>query len=149
MSLRTLLALALLAGCTGTKIVVDDTAGGPGETGIDTDDTGEDTVVSGAVAASPASLDFGVVFLGQTGSLPITVTNVGDGAVELALSQSGASTFTYVDAGSPAPGASVDIFVTYTPTAVATDAGSITITDTLGGGEVTVSLSGKIGRAHV
>ncbi|MFN7145468.1 MAG: MopE-related protein, partial [Myxococcota bacterium] len=138
------LPLALALGCSPAKIDFSDT-GPVGQDDTDTDDTdtGPDTVTDGALAVTPATLDYGVVFVGQTGVLEVAVQNVGDGDIALSVTLADAAApFGFTVPANPAPGETVTIAVTFAPTEFGAVAGSLVIADTLGEGEVTVALAG-------
>jgi predicted lipoprotein with Yx(FWY)xxD motif len=96
--------------------------------------------------ASPASLQFGTVPTGSSGSQQTVITNGGT-APETVTSTTG-STGPFSTSGLPAtgttiaPGGSVTVTVTYAPTAATGDTGSLSITGSLGGTVATVSLGG-------
>ncbi len=129
-----------LVGCETAKIDFTET-GDP--IGDDTQDTDEpDTVADGALSASPAALDFGVAFLGAAATLDVTVTNVGDGPVELAGLVDSAE-FTLGTVTSPGPGESVVVSVTWTPATIGAASASLTLSDALGDGTVTIPITGQ------
>ncbi|HEX6451495.1 MAG TPA: choice-of-anchor D domain-containing protein, partial [Trebonia sp.] len=96
--------------------------------------------------ASPASLQFGTVPTGTSGSMQTVITNGGT-ATETVTSVAGA-TGPFSASGLPAngttikPGGSVTVTVTYKPTSATGDTGSLSITGSLGGTVATVSLGG-------
>lgn len=110
-----------------------------------------DVPVSGAGTqtgffASPASLEFGTVATGDTGSMQTVITNGGT-AAETVTART-APTGPFSASGLPAkgrviqPGGSVTVTVTFKPTAAAGDTGSLSITGSLGGTVATVNLAG-------
>jgi predicted lipoprotein with Yx(FWY)xxD motif len=96
--------------------------------------------------ASPASLQFGTVPTGSSGSLQTVITNGGT-ATETVTSVTG-PTGPFSASGLPAggttvkPGGSVTVTITFKPTSATGDTGSLSITGSLGGTEATVSLGG-------
>ncbi|MES2641770.1 MAG: MopE-related protein [Myxococcota bacterium] len=140
-SIRTItgaaLPLFLAIACTPVTIVFDDKGSG--------DDTGGDidTVVDGALSVSPASFDFGVVFVGGTGAGVVTVENVGDGEIQLAAVIEGDASFTLVaPATSPGPGATADLALTFTPGDFGAFTADLVVTDASGDARIVVPLTG-------
>jgi hypothetical protein len=136
-TLSLLLPLLILAACDGAKIEVGD-SGLPGTD--DTDDT--DTLVEGALAVSPASLDFGLVFTGGSATLDVTIENVGDGDIALGATIDGAGVYTVTSPTSPAPGTSTTVTVTFAPTAYGDATANLVLSDALTGDSVTVYVAG-------
>ncbi len=137
-----ILPLFLVVGCETAKIDIDDTGPGGGDTDRQDTDTDEpDTVVDGALSVSPGALDFGVVFVGGAATLDLTVSNVGEGTIDLAGTVDSPD-FTLSALTSPAPGEAVTVTVTWTPAALGDAAATLTLSDTLGDGSVDIPLSG-------
>jgi hypothetical protein len=103
--------------------------------------------------ATNASLDFGAVPVGSTHAMTVSFVNTGRVAERVSALQLPSPAF-QVD-GLPRvgqvvrPGGSVAVEVTYTPTRVRTDAGSITVTGPDGAGEVQLSASGVVGYSNL
>ncbi len=117
------LPLLLLAGCTP---VVVDFGDKPGDTG---------SVVSGAIAVTPASSDLGVVFVGERAGASFSVSNVGDGPVALAVelaTPDGAAWSYALASDDPAPGEDTELIVTFAPTAWGAFSATVTVSDTAG-----------------
>ncbi len=134
-----ILPLALSIGCEPGTVKLDGT--GP----VSTDDTG--IVTDGALSATPTALDFGVVFVGQSGALSVTVANVGDGDVAIGAAlttagDAGAFTVTVADPA-PAPGASTDVAVVFAPALFGAVAAELVITDSVGEASITVTITGS------
>jgi predicted lipoprotein with Yx(FWY)xxD motif len=96
--------------------------------------------------ASPASLEFGTVPTGASGSMQTVITNGGTAAET--VTSTTAPTGPFSASGLPAngaviqPGGSVTVTVTFNPTAAAGDTGSLSVTGSNGGTVATVSLAG-------
>ncbi len=135
------LPFLLLAACDA-KITVDD-SGTIG--GNDSGDTG--TATDGAISVSPTSIELPVLFIGQTGTAPVTVTNVGGGDVAVTVGVLGghADAWTLdVYTSAPAPGASVTHTATLTPTAWGDYSVSLVIDDSVSGGHVEVPVTAHV-----
>ncbi|MCB1182089.1 S8 family serine peptidase [bacterium] len=82
------------------------------------------------VLVSATALDLGDVFLGQTGTLPLTIANEGCGVLNVTDLTVDNGVFT-LDVAAPFtvdPGSVAQVNVTFTPAAVDTQAGTLTIT---------------------
>jgi hypothetical protein len=96
--------------------------------------------------ATPASLQFGSVPTGASNSLKTVITNGGTADETVTNVTPPGAPFTV--SGLPAistvihPGASIAVTVTYTPTGVTSDTGSLSVTGSLGGTVATVGLGG-------
>ncbi len=135
-SLLVLLSLGLLVGCGTAEVKVGNDSGG-----FDLDSGSDDTVVDGAIGVSPTEIDLGVLFVGQSASGTITVTNVGSGSTDVTLSVLGGQAAAYtLDAytSSPAAGASVPHTLTLTPTQWGDHGVSVLVEDAVSGGRVEV-----------
>jgi hypothetical protein len=133
-----LLLPALLLGCDpSTPEVKDpDTA-----TGTDTDSGGDDTLVDGYISVSPSEITLPTLFVGQTASETLTITNVGSGAVDATLSVVGGWATAYTLSAytsTPAPGESTEHVLTLTPTTWGDHSVSVVVTDASSGGNVEV-----------
>ncbi len=104
--------------------------------------------IAPTVSVSPSSINFGNVILNSSSSDQfVTLTNTSAGSVTYSgVGFSGpfgaGSTLGTCAAGPVAVGTSCTISVKYTPTAVGNQSGTLTINDTAGSGQQTVSLSG-------
>ena len=145
MKLLLLLGLAGLSACTGTAVVPTkqsgsgndptDTGDGndTGDTAVDTADTADsgDTGDTAALAAeidvTPLSLDFGYVLLGETGTAPFTVSNLGTDTLHITLVANAPEFGTSVGAVDIAPGAGLSIDGTLSSTTLGEYTSSITI----------------------
>jgi predicted lipoprotein with Yx(FWY)xxD motif len=96
--------------------------------------------------ASPASLEFGTVPTGDSGTMQTVITNGGT-ATETVTSAT-APTGPFRASGLPAngtsikPGGSVTVTITFKPTAATGEIGSLSVTGSLGGTVATVNLAG-------
>jgi hypothetical protein len=134
---RTLLvglsALLLAAGCKGE-----------GKLG---DDTGTDVTADGDISVSPASIDFGTLFVGNTDTADITVDNIGNGAVDVSLSVLGSWAGDYVVSpltAAPDGGASSTHTVTFTPTDWGNRSVSVIVEDSISGGRVEIPITAMV-----
>src|SRR5216117_2944258 len=102
------------------------------------------TAVSGPViAASPLSLDFGVVDNGTTGSLNLNIANTGD--QPLTISGMTYNDAAYSSTGLPtvAPGTNTNVSVSFHPFDGMAHPGTLTITSNASNGTQFVNLSGQ------
>src|SRR6266702_1202141 len=102
------------------------------------------TGIASAVSLSPSSLTFANQLVGTTSAAQtVTLTNTGNTTLNMtSIAASGDYAQTNTCGTSVAAGASCTINVTFTPTAVGTRTGAITITDDASGSPQTVSLTG-------
>jgi hypothetical protein len=98
---------------------------------------------SPSVTLSTASMNFGNVQVGGSGTQSITVTNSGSALLQIGnLSAGGAFSQTNDCPATIVPGNACAITVAYSPTAAGTQAGVLTIADNAPGGPQTVNLTG-------
>jgi hypothetical protein len=100
----------------------------------------------GALGASPASLSFGSVTVGQNQTLSETVTNTG-GGTSVTISQVAVSGTGFSLSGISAPvtltaGQSTSFSLTFTPTAASSASGAVTLTSNATNPTLTIPLSG-------
>ncbi|MGC1476843.1 MAG: choice-of-anchor D domain-containing protein, partial [Terriglobales bacterium] len=117
------------------------------------------TGVAGAVGVatpSPTSLAFGNVALGTPSELPITVKNTGTAALtfaspSVAITGTVSSDFSQTNTctGSLAPAATCTIKVTFTPTTIESQTGTVTITDNATNSPQAVPITGTGAEAAV
>ena len=111
------------------------------------------TGTQAGLGATPTALAFGTVPTGATKTLSVSVTNTGTSAVTITGSTPPAAPFTVTglpaNGSSLAAGASVAVTVSYAPTAVGNQTGSLVVAS--GAGSVTVPLSGTAvaGASHL
>jgi Abnormal spindle-like microcephaly-assoc'd, ASPM-SPD-2-Hydin len=103
------------------------------------------TGVQPQLMASPASLNFGNVAVGSSGSQTITLTNAGTASAT--ISQAVASGTGYTMSGLTMPmtlaaGASTNFNVQFAPTAAGSDSGSVTVTSNTPNSPTMVGTSG-------
>ena len=123
---------------TGAVSIADNAAGSPQT--ISLTGTGQ----APAVSLSPLSLSFGSQPVGTTSSpQSVTLTNTGNGALSITgISASGDFAETNTCGSTVAAGASCAISVTFTPTAMGTRVGAVSIADNAAGSPQTLSLTG-------
>ena len=142
------LALLVLAACENKTITVDEKDTGSGNDPVDSGDTGDTgTVADGAISVSPATIDLGVIFVGDSASAQVTVTNVGAGEVAVTLQVVGGWATSYtLDAytAAPAPGAASTHTLTLTPTSWGDHAVSVLIDDGKSGGHVEIPVAASV-----
>ena len=139
------LPFLLLAACDTSVVVGDSGAGNGGG-----DDTGSST--DGAISVTPTRVDLDVLFVGQTGTAPVTVKNVGQGAVDVSVSVLGGHADAWtLDAytSSPAPGETATHTASLTPTEWGDFSVSLVIEDAVSGGHVEVPVAVKVQERHV
>jgi hypothetical protein len=149
---RLLLLVAILPACTGeSAIEVQKNPGGKNPDGTDTGDgdtdTGDGGTVSGSIEVAPSSIELPKIFVGQTASAELTVTNVGSGAVSVTVSLVGgwATDYTF-DAYTSSPGAGEAAVhtLTITPTEWGDHSVSVLVDDAESGGHVEVPVTAHI-----
>jgi hypothetical protein len=104
-----------------------------------------ENVVLGALSASPPSVNFASVPLGQTNSQPITLTNTGLANVEILRSTVAGASFKLTGLASStviAPGASVTFNVTFRASSAATFTATASIYSNASNSPLAVDLSG-------
>jgi hypothetical protein len=128
----TLAALAVFAGCRTAEVKLEDTSGSgdldsvdstdsndSGDSSDSTDSSDTDVITSGDISVSPSSIDLPVLFIGQSVSADLKITNIGDGPVAVTMSFAGAWATSYtLDSYTavPEPGAESAHTLTLTPT---------------------------------
>jgi Cep192 domain 4/Beta-propeller repeat len=122
---------------TGMLVITDSAAGSPHTIHL----TGYG--VGGAVSLSASSLDFGQVVVGTTSTQSVTLTNPAQSPVDISSIQAGGDYTESNTCGSVVnPGASCNISIGFTPSAVGTSVGTVTITDTGLGSPQSITLTG-------
>jgi hypothetical protein len=128
------LAAFALTGCTGLTTA-----------GMGAPKSNSTSASTSSLTTSATHLSFGNVDLGQNSAQTVTITNTGTSSVTIAnVSISGAG---YAASGVPAgeilaPGKTVTLDVTFTPSAAGTLAGSVTLMSNATNSPATVSLNG-------
>jgi hypothetical protein len=102
----------------------------------------QETIGEPAISVDLTSIDFGEVVVNDYKDALVAITNTGNGVLSISSITSDNAVFT-VDktAFTVQPGASVNLEVTFKPTAVETYSGTLTISSNAG--DVTISLTGK------
>jgi parallel beta-helix repeat protein len=123
---------------SGSVTVTDNASGSPQTVSL----TGTGTAPSATL--SPASLAFGGQFVGTTSpAQTTTLSNTGNAPLTIsAITSTGNFAETNTCGTTLAVGASCSINVTFTPTALGTRAGSVTVSDNASGSPQSVSLTG-------
>ena len=126
---------------TGSVSIVSDASTSPVAIAL----TGTGVAVTRTLSFNPTSLTFGSVNTGSSASLPVTVTNPGNGSVQISgITESGAG-FALSGAGTPVtlnPNQSLTFNVSFNPSAAGAENASVTVTSNASGSPVTISLSG-------
>ena len=125
---------------TGTLSIADNASGTPQSVGLS--GTG---VLAGALAATPNSLAFGTVNVGQSSTLPLTIANSGGSTVTVStvgttgsgLSVSGVTVPFNIGAGQ-----SASMNVTFAPTSASTVSGSVYLTNNSPNTNLSVPVTG-------
>jgi hypothetical protein len=124
---------------TGTVSVVSSATNSPGV--ITTTGTG----IQPQLTASPASLNFGNVAVGSSGSQTITLSNTGTAAATISQAVVSGTGYTMSGLAMPmtlAAGASTSFSVQFAPTAAGSDSGSVTVTSSTPNSPTMVATSG-------
>jgi len=141
------LPLVLLLACENTTVPFDDS----GSTNTNPDDTNTDSgdsgVVAGSISVAPPSIDIGTIFVGQTGTGAVTVTNIGEGPIQVTLSVVGGHADAWtLDAYTSAadPGETTTHTGTLTPTDWGDYSVSVIVDDAISGGHVEVPVTAHV-----
>lgn len=122
---------------TGTLVVMDNVAGSPQTVQL----SGYGT--SGMAGLSATSLSFGNVALGSTSTQAVTLTNLAQSPLDISGIQAGGDYSQSNNCGSVVnAGSSCTISVSFTPSALGTSVGTVSITDTAPGSPQTITLTG-------
>jgi hypothetical protein len=103
------------------------------------------TGVQPQLTASPASLNFGSVTVGSSGTQTITVSNTGTAAATISQAVVSGTGYTMTGPAMPmtlAAGASTSFSVQFTPTVAGSDSGSVTVTSNTPNSPTMVATSG-------
>src|SRR5947208_9472786 len=102
------------------------------------------TAVSGPVImVSPASLDYGVVNNGSTGSLTLNIANTGDATLHISSMAYSDGAYTSPSVTTVANGSSVNVSVSFSPVDGNSHPGTLTIMSDASNGTQTVNLAGQ------
>jgi Beta-propeller repeat/Cep192 domain 4 len=125
---------------TGALVITDNAAGSPHTVQL----SGWGS--SGAVSLSASSLDFGSVELGATSTRTVTLTNPAQSLLEISNIQVGGDYSEINNCGTAVnAGASCTIRISFTPSALGSSVGTVTLTDTGLGSPQTIVLTGTGG----
>ena len=125
---------------TGTLVITDNAVGSPQTIHL------SGYGASGAVSLSASSLDFGTVEVGATSTQTVTLTNPAQSPLDISSIQAGGDYSETNNCGSVVnAGAGCTISVSFTPSAVGTSVGTVTLTDTGLGSPQTITLTGAGG----
>ena len=106
--------------------------------------------VQGQLSASPASVSFGSVQLGNTSSVTVALTNTGTASVSISSGSASGAGFSLsgLSAATLAPGQSTSFSAKFAPTTAGTASGSISILSDAPGSPLTIALSGSGAQAQ-
>ncbi len=125
---------------TGTLVITDNAVGSPQTIHL------SGYGASGAVSLSASSLDFGTVEVGATSTQTVTLTNPAQSPLDISSIQAGGDYSETNNCGSVVnAGAGCTISVSFTPSAVGTSVGTVTLRDTGLGSPQTITLTGAGG----
>ena len=131
------LTALILVGCESGAIDIND----------DTDtDTDEETLEDGAISVTPGTMDLGLVFVGQTASDVIEVSNIGKRRSEVSLSILGDALGEYTLSpftSAPESGDTAEHTVTFSPTEWGNKSISILVADAISEGQVEVVVTAE------
>jgi len=102
-------------------------------------------VAANQIGASPTSVNFGNVMVGNSQTSPATLTNIGSGGVT--ISQTALSNSAYAISGLPLPvtlnaGQSLTFNVIFTPQASGSSSGNLAVFSDAGNGQLNIGLAG-------
>lgn len=97
------------------------------------------------LSASPASISFGSILVGSSGSSTVTLTNSGTAPVSVSTASASGAGFTVsgFTAGTVNPGASTSFTVKFAPAAAGSVSGSVSVVSNAPGSPLTIALSGS------
>lgn len=123
------------------------TSDDPDEPSIFVSLSGEGVDTAAEIEVTPGSIDFGMVAVGSSVALPISVSNTGDADLmvsEVTKSGSGRITISGFSGGAIAPGASEDVIVTFLPTVATAKAATVRVlSNDLDESVVAIAVSGQ------
>ncbi len=102
------------------------------------------TGTQGALSVNPASVNFGSVAVGNSGSSSVTLRNSGTAPVSVSAASASGTGFTVsgFTAGTLNPGSTTSFTVNFTPAAEGSATGSVSITNNASGSPTTIALNG-------
>lgn len=129
------------AGVTGSVTLTDNAPGTPQTLAL----TGNQAASLGILSANPASVNFGSVLVGSSGSASITLTNSGSSPVSVSAVTASGSGFSIggFSAGTLNPAASRAFTVTFSPTAAGNASGSLSVASNASDSTLPIALSGS------
>ena len=104
------------------------------------------TGVQGNLTANPASINFGSLLVGASGSVSVTLTNSGTGSVAISTGNASGTGFSMSGLTTPATlnaGQSTSFTAKFSPTASGSATGSISIASNAPGSPLVIALSGS------
>ena len=119
-----------VVGCEGGAIILDED---PGQ-------------VDGAISVTPGAIDFGVVFVGETATETLNVSNVGKKESDVRLELLGDALTEYVltpYTSAPDPGDTAEHTLTLTPVQWGSKAASVVVEDVVSGGNIEVLVTAQ------
>lgn len=103
------------------------------------------TGVQGALSSSPASVNFGSLLVGSSGTVPVTLTNSGTASVTISAASASGNGFSISGLTVPttlSAGQNTTFDVKFAPTTSGSASGSVSITSNAPGSPLTIALSG-------
>lgn len=103
------------------------------------------TGIQGSLSANPASIAFTSLRVGSSGSVPVTLSNMGTAPVSITAHSITGTGFTLAGWSAPAslnPGQTTSFTVTFAPSVAGAANGSVSITNSLPGSPLTIALTG-------
>jgi Abnormal spindle-like microcephaly-assoc'd, ASPM-SPD-2-Hydin len=104
------------------------------------------TGTQGALSANPASINFGSLLIGSSGTVPVTLTNSGTASVTISSDNVSGAAFSISGLTTPLTlnaGQNTSFNAKFSPTASGSVSGSISITSNAPGSPLAISLSGS------
>ena len=108
--------------------------------------TGSGSTATGQLTASPASVAFGAIAVGNSSKQSVVITNSGNTAVTISSVAASGTGYSVSGLTTPAtlnPSASATLTATYTPTAAGSATGAITVVSNAPNSTLTIPLSGS------
>ncbi|MFY9559980.1 MAG: choice-of-anchor D domain-containing protein, partial [Terriglobales bacterium] len=133
-------APAAAGNISGNLAIVSDAAGSP--LNIALSGVG---VAPGSLTANPSSVNFGNVIIGNSQTVPVTVTNTGGVTVTISAAAATGTGFSFTGPNLPAtltPGQSTTFSATFSPSAAGSRSGTLTITSDANNPTLAIPLSG-------
>lgn len=112
---------------------------------------GSGTTGTGQLTPNPASVNFGSVTVGTSSALPVMISNTGTASASISQNSVSGSGFSVGGPALPvslAPGQSVSLTVSYTPTAAGTSSGQLTVSGNAVNSPLGVPVAGSAATAY-